>query len=421
MLRKVAIAVLFIAGVCQCALPGCQSDTKAIEQAIADSELTSQGDFKPMQSVASIVARDPGDVIAAIEHIYPGISNRAVRAKAAATLAFLASQSKSSVVKGRIGRLAEQMLFDQDPVVAKHAVDVLLRMEHPCIENLLIRRLREPIDKDTLDVISLKVAWHKLYNVIRAEICLPRPESGDQDSIQDWLNHVKSGVGACRTIGWCHGDQLPADFGPLLVALVSQDTRLCDDVVSALAEARPESAVPAIKAQLEGATPPSTRIAFETALQVLDGNKPVLSEAALGQLNDVVRRCRSAPELWPEVVLRTRWLAFASVYRTDDGLLRDIWAAIDVLQPRDKAELLSVVVSQYSGNFSSKRASTNRFILFLDTLPRDEFGHMVTLQPDLRTEITYLLSQSAQDTLPNLVSRDSMNAAAQRLAGQIKN
>lgn len=418
-MNRRVIAVLFLAIAGACTLLGCQSDTEAIEEAVASLDLDLSGGFKSVRPVGAIMAYDADKVVAALEHIYLTAPDHDLKAKAAAMLAILPGRSDTAALNGRMGRLAERMLFDQDRIVVLKALEVLIGLKHPSIEDLVARRLQQPCDKDTLGDIAFKLAARGMHNVIRNEISLPLPENGGQEAIKNWLSHVEAGVYACRVLA-SRDNQLPPDFGPRLVSLVSKNESLRRDVVTVLAETRLEGAIPAIKAELDKTTVPSTRVALEAALLVLDSKNPAVLEAAVRRLNDAARRCRSTPELWPEVAVRTRWLAFAAVYSTDDSLLKAIWSAIGGLQARDKAELLSVVVSQYLEHFSSKRASTNHLIVFLDALPRDELRQMKTLWPDVRVDITRLIAESRQAALPNLMTRAEVDAVAQRLTEQMK-
>lgn len=416
---RLVITVLFFASTGLCSLLGCQSDTKAIEQAVANLELTSSGGLKHPRSVLPIMAFDADEVVGALEQIYLTAPDHDSRTKAAVALAFFSGQPKASALKARMGRLSERMLFDQDRIVVREALDVLFNVGHPSVQDLVTRRLKQPCDKDTLDCIARRLASHGMHSVLRNEISLPPPENGGGEAFENWLNHVRAGLMACRFLAF-YDNQLPADFGPMLISLVSKSASLCLDVVTVLAETRPEGSVPAIKEELEKATVPSTRIALEAALLVLESKNPALCEAAVGRLNDAARCCRFARDSWPEVQLRTKWLAFASVYMTDDSLLRGTWSAIGGLHARDKAELLSVVVSEHLVHFSSERASTNRLILFLYALPEDELRQMVRLWPDVRADITQLLTQSAQAALPNQMTRAEMDAVAQKVAEQMK-
>lgn len=420
LVRRLLVALLAAAcaGLSLCGSLRCQSETGSVEDAIAQLELNQSGALKPGAPLERVLSRDAEDIVAATERIYRAGPGRDLGAKAAATLVLLADgRQLSPALKDRMACLAEQMLFDQDRLVADSALQLLFIAQRPRMEELVIRRLRALCTGDTLTVILRRCVDYKLYGVLRDQISLPPPLDEHDNSYKDWRNRIEATLSVCLSFG-ALGEPLPAGLASPLLDLVSQDADqpLQRIAVVILAETRPEGVVAAAKARLDEATALSTRVALETTALILDSGDPALAAASLRKLADAAQRCSSDPNLRWEAVLRTKWLALACVYRSDDSLLKGIWASIGCLEPPLKGELLSVVVSQHTGNFSSERTSTNRLILFLDALPRDDLRRMATQWPNLRSEIGYLLSQSADSALPNLITRGAMDAAIQRFA-----
>ena len=414
---------LLVACVCTLTLmvQGCSSRQAEVDAAL-EKVISSMEDHhgltvgKDLASLGVLLSYDADEIARSLEKSFAVADSPARKERVAATAADLASRGQALKTLKPISDLAERWLFDDDSRVAGYAVQILSYAKHPSLVSLLACRLRQQCDKSLLNNISYTLGESGAFDVIEAELVLPRPADADQGAVQAWRDHVNAALGACQTAVHFKGFRLPAELWSAVEAVALKDEILTWHAVEVLVNAPPEEAIRIVKHALEAAKLPSSRIVWEAALIVVDDGRTNSSDGPVQSLADAVSRYDSREESWLEIVFRTQWLAFSADHVRDSGLLSRVWTSLGGMPVRERAQLLSEIADSFLNHHFSSRPGTNRLLRLLDTIPAEELHKLMSLRhPILAQQVKELVYFSASTALPEGVDRDEMNRIADAL------
>lgn len=408
MKRRIGLALALCLCATILAVHGCSRPSgveAAVDKAVSQAEVRKEGAISE-ESIGLILQQyEPDEIVPVLRNFYSCASSPSRKAAIVRTARLVAHRRPISERASQdLCGLAEEWLFNGDSPVARISILLLSDLRHPDLPNLIERRLRTACEPDLLTTMLLHLTSADGFGVIRAELTLPYPHTPDPVAVRNWHNHAEAALIACRA-SVAEGKRVPSDFGAAIVALALKDDSLTNEVLWTLLEILPDN-LSALLEQAQTSTQVEfSRLPWEAASIAVDDGGRVSPAAALLKLKEAASGYRNGNECWSELVLRTQWLAFAAVYGKNADLLARLWASLEVLHTRDRAQLLSVIAREFSTHNSSRRTSTSRFLLFLGNLPGQQLHEMVCLCPGLGFEIRALAeSYSTCYTLPERVS-----------------
>jgi len=347
------------------ATQGC-SHSGALEAEVDKAIACRAADGKGMQdgfydSVNSLLAYDVRRVVGVLQTRYESADCPANRACVAETARALALHQLPPDAREVLGSVAVKWLLDEDPRVMDSAVCILSQIEYPHLQDLIKRRLPSIHESSSLNTIAVVLAKCKAFDVIGGELNLRRPHDADANDLCEWRKHVDAALVACRQAALC-GIAIPNEFPSAIVAQALNEDDLTESAVSTLIEIRPENVQTILREARDSAKRPSSRLAWEAGVIAVDSNPLGASHSALCALAEAVSSYSKGEECWPELLVRTRWLAFAAAYCGDEGVLSKLWLSLGGLHARDRAELLAIIAGQFLSHQNSLRTSTNQLV-----------------------------------------------------------
>jgi hypothetical protein len=361
-------------------ISGC-SDKAALEKEIdAIVRGVDAGDprLKVDDSTIGLNCHKYGDkaVVRTLETLYFRAESPERRAQIAAVARVLSGCGRRFEAWQDLNSLAKVWLFDNDSRVANCAFSILDKMDDPTLENLVGARLQRPLDRHVRDWILTRLALRGAFEVIRNELTSPLPEADYPSAVHDWCDDVRLALAACRAAA-AMGIRLPSDFGPLILSLAAKHNDIMGHALGTLVRACPEEARVLIGQSLGRVTQNELKLALQAAQIALEDPGREVGGPALTATAQAASRYRAGEECWPELKMRTRWLAFAAAYSRSDALLPQLWSSLDGLHLRDRAELLWVIVCEFLKH--GPRSVRDRFLLFRNGVEPESLRQMIYL------------------------------------------
>ncbi|HET6440971.1 MAG TPA: hypothetical protein VFH53_01235, partial [Phycisphaerae bacterium] len=247
------------------------------------------------------------------------------------------------------------------------------------------------------------------------------------ESFPDWQARSHLILRACSRASWTL-QKPPADLVRFAVDAVVKDPTLAKEAARVLVNCRRDASAPSGSEALSRISQPAARLRMEAALIALSEDPLKAAEHALDRLHVAAVRYRGKDDCWPELVVRTRCLAFAACASLNLDLLRAIWTACSPLKTRDRGELLEVMAHEFWSSFTEgvtfpatatsvpPLTPSELFPVFLGGLPTDELKVMAGLcYPDLGREVRKLLPPRGAPTGQEPKDRDEIEKVVARL------
>jgi len=324
----------------------------------------------------------------------------------------LAARTESSDSKRWLRELATNMFEEEAPDLVARGLHLLDGLTKGSMAERVTERLETTRHPRVRGQLLGWLASHGIFEAIKDELALPRPEEDDKGSLPAWRSRIRLALAVCENAAFGR-DPLPASVIGKMVGPVVADPHMVYLVVhTVLNTGRPEDAKGALlRAQSSLGAGSRARIWVDAALMAVEAAEEKDRRIHVEALEDAAASYRKGEECWREVRTRTASLSLAAAYRRDRNLLGAIWDACQNLKMRDRAELLWLMSRECS------RRGTNEFLLFLEAIPVDELERMAGLvYGRLTAQIDCLVIAAEHRPLPESVSKEEMRGAVQRIS-----
>jgi hypothetical protein len=345
------------------------------------------------------------------------------KAQALSAMEVFVRQYPFPVALQQMKEVGVEALFDKDVAVSVSGLRLLKAIEPPDLRDLVRRRLASTNEVDlavhAIEALDPDEAWEYVRSVLSNS-------NLKGESFPDWQARSRLILRACSRARWPL-QQPPAGLVLVTLDAVVKDPTLAKEAARVLVNLRGDAAPPSVSETLTRISSPAARLRMEAAFIALSEDPLRAAEHAVDRLHDAALRYRGEDECWPELVVRTRCLAFAACASRNLDLLRAIWTACSPLKTRDRGELLEVMAHEFWSAFTEgvtfpaltardQPLPSELFPVFLGGLPTDELKVMAGLcYPDLGREVRKLLTLRGAANGQEPKDRDEIEKVVARL------
>jgi len=425
---SVVLACSFLAGLCVLSVlshMGCGTSSTPIpemqrELRAAVSELESPaGDPGSREGFIHLLSlMEEYDEIAlarSLRQLHCDCSKLEYAVKLSRALRIIGLRVESPEARRETCELARVLLREESPEVMRNALEVVERNAPAEAMQMVNRRLEAATSVTAWKCLIEWLAKHREWAALKEQLAQPPPTERGKAAVAQWRARRRAALETCLFTYTLEADNPPEDLVWAITRTIPADPTMAGSSIRVLVSVGHPEQIRRNLMKVEQLLPPGSTATFwrEAALVALSDSPLDSASNALEGLERAVDRHRKGQECWSEICARASSLAFAAGQARSREFLGAICSACKGMVLRDRAELLSLMLEE------SRPFSAAEYLLFLDTIPREDLRNMAQTFPQLNTMIRILASRFTGPTEPSpssLTSKDLFTTAQRVLA-----